>query len=158
MYVAPSRREYLLPSRALTTLATAIDARDAEKKRKTFKETAEIWGGGTIPKSGRKSRERPAKRVSLENPVSAAPSILQAAHPQPPRERDIHIPSRKEKKRALARSFAKLANLSSPNQLQKQASGAMFEHPRRFDLCSGAASNALSQKLSRSLAGLPATT
>ena len=40
----PSRREYLLPSRALTTLATAIDARDAEKKRKTFKETAEIWG------------------------------------------------------------------------------------------------------------------
>ena len=32
----------------------------------------------------------------------------------------------------------------------------MFEHPRRFNLRSGAATNAPSQKLSRSLAGLVA--
>ena len=46
-------REHLLPSRALTTLATAIDAREAEKKRKTFKETAGIWGR-YHPEAGKK--------------------------------------------------------------------------------------------------------
>ena len=77
-------------------LATAIDAREAEKKHKTFKETAEIWGR-YHPEANHEIHARYVREVSLKNPI----------RPLSQGQTDAHS-SRKEKKRALARSFAKL--------------------------------------------------